>query len=126
MAVLFTHIEVVSEDQPVYPTGHRYVGFAFRHCTLVPRDGPGAAFEDCRFASCVRHVGLVVPNVEACRRLEHLVGWFVGPALIGRVPASRTRPEPPAPPSRAGSSAARTRPPAPPRGRSPRRPSPPS
>lgn len=82
MAVLLTHRGIVFENQTVYLTGHSYVDCAFRQCTLVLRDGPDAAFENCRFESCVWHVDLVVPNAEACARLEHLIGSYVRPTLI--------------------------------------------
>jgi hypothetical protein len=92
MAVLLTHRDVTFENQTVYLTGHSYVDCRFVHCTLVLRDGPEAAFENCRFESCVWHLDLVVPNFEACTRLEHLIGSYVKPTLVREAPIIARRP----------------------------------
>ena len=56
------------------------------------RDGPEAAFENCRFESCVWHLDLVIPNFEACTRLEHLIGSCVKPTLVRQVPVIPRKP----------------------------------
>lgn len=80
-----SHRNLQFERQTLYITGNSYLNCRFRFCTLVVRELPsGAAFENCRFESCIWELSMNVRDRQAWQIFLDQIA----PAIMQSLPTS--------------------------------------